>query len=206
MHFLRYLFFCFLIISTNIFAKDIRLTNENNRFSVIDKTESGFKIINQLHHINSTKIKSEYGDFIKLNVPYYSTNSEIGNPELPALTKLISVPNNAKIDIKIINKISKKIKLSDFGVNDKVFPHQPSISKGANQDEIIFYLNDLIYNQDDFINDKIVSTEFLGRMREVELARIIISPFSYNPIKQELEIITNLEIEVNFSESSSVTD
>ena len=44
----------------------------------------------------------------------------------------------------------------------------------------------------------------LGKMREVQLARLIISPFSYNPVKQELEIITSLELEVKFiSEKNS---
>ena len=36
-------------------------------------------------------------------------------------------------------------------------------------------------------------------MREVQLARIIISPISYNPLTNEIEVITKLEVEVNFS-------
>ena len=80
--------------------------------------------------------------------------------------KLISVPNGSKVDVNIINKASKKIKLSDFGINDKILPNQPSISKSANQDEIIFHINKSSYKIDDFSNEKLVSTEFLGKMRE----------------------------------------
>ena len=36
-------------------------------------------------------------------------------------------------------------------------------------------------------------------MREVQLARIIISPISYNPLTNKIEVITKLEVEVNFS-------
>ena len=58
--------------------------------------------------INTNKIKTELGDFIKLTIPYYSTNSEIGNPELPSISKLISVPtDNSDIEIKVLNKVSK---------------------------------------------------------------------------------------------------
>ena len=199
MRFLISLSLSFILFVFNIYGKDIRLSGENNRFAVTEKTENNFKIINQLNVINTNKIKTEYGDFVKLTVPYYSSNSEIGNPELPSLMKLISVPNGAEINIEIINKESTNLKLSEFDINLDVLPHQPSISKASTADDIIFYINDQIYKEDRFSEDNIVSTELLGKMRGVQLARIIISPFSYNPFKDELEIITSLEIKVNFT-------
>ena len=202
MRFFTSLSLLLILFTSNIYAKDISLSKENNRFAVTEKSENSFKIINQLNLINTNKIKTENGEFVKLTVPYYSSNSEIGSPELPSLKKLISVPNDAKINIEIIHKESKKVKLSEFGVNQYIFPRQPSISKGSTPDEIVFHINNKIYKQDRFFQDNIVSTELLGKMREVQLARIIISPFSYNPLKQELEIITSLEIKVSFTNSS----
>ena len=191
-----------ILFTLNIYAKDISLSKENNRFAVTEKSENSFKIINQLNLINTNKIKTENGEFVKLTVPYYSSNSEIGSPELPSLKKLISVPNDAEINIEIIHKESKKVKLSEFGINQYILPRQPSISKGSTADEIVFHINNKIYKEDRFFQDNIVSTELLGKMREVQLARIIISPFSYNPQKQELEIITSLEIKVSFTNAS----
>lgn len=191
-----------ILFTLNIYAKDISLSKENNRFAVTEKSENSFKIINQLNLINTNKIKTENGEFVKLTVPYYSSNSEIGSPELPSLKKLISVPNDAEINIEIIHKESKKVKLSEFGINQYILPRQPSISKGSTADEIVFHINNKIYKEDRFFQDNIVSTELLGKMREVQLARIIISPFSYNPLKQELEIITSLEIKVSFTNAS----
>ena len=202
MRFFTSLSLLIILFTLNIYAKDISLSKENNRFAVTEKSENSFKIINQLNLINTNKIKTENGEFVKLTVPYYSSNSEIGSPELPSLKKLISIPNDAEIIIEIIHKESKKVKLSEFGVNLDVLPRQPSISKGSTADEIVFYINNQIYKEDRFIKDNIVSTELLGKMREVQLARIIISPFSYNPLKQELEIITSLEIKVSFTNSS----
>ena len=202
MRFFTSLSLLLILFTLNIYAKDIILSKENNRFAVTEKSENSFKIINQLNLINTNKIKTENGEFVKLTVPYYSSNSEIGSPELPSLKKLISVPNDAKINIEIIHKESKKVKLSEFGVNQYIFPRQPSISKGSTPDEIVFHINNKIYKQDRFFQDNIVSTELLGKMREVQLARIIISPFSYNPLKQELEIITSLEIKVSFTNAS----
>ena len=202
MRFLTSLSLLLILFTLNIYAKDISLSKENNRFAVTEKSENSFKIINQLNLINTNKIKTENGEFVKLTVPYYSSNSEIGSPELPSLKKLISVPNDAEINIEIIHKESKKVKLSEFGINQYILPRQPSISKGSTADEIVFHINNKIYKEDRFFQDNIVSTELLGKMREVQLARIIISPFSYNPLKQELEIITSLEIKVSFTNAS----
>ena len=202
MRFFTSLSLLLILFTLNIYAKDIILSKENNRFAVTEKSENSFKIINQLNLINTNKIKTENGEFVKLTVPYYSSNSEIGSPELPSLKKLISVPNDAEINIEIIHKESKKVKLSEFGVNLDILPRQPSISKGSTADEIVFHINNKIYKEDRFFQDNIVSTELLGKMREVQLARIIISPFSYNPLKQELEIITSLEIKVSFTNAS----
>ena len=202
MRFLTSLSLLTILFTLNIYAKDISLSKENNRFAVTEKSENSFKIINHLNLINTNKIKTENGEFVKLTVPYYSSNSEIGSPELPSLKKLISVPNDAEINIEIIHKESKKVKLSEFGINQYILPRQPSISKGSTADEIVFHINNKIYKEDRFFQDNIVSTELLGKMREVQLARIIISPFSYNPLKQELEIITSLEIKVSFTNAS----
>ena len=202
MRFFTSLSLLLILFTLNIYAKDISLSKENNRFAVTEKSENSFKIINQLNLINTNKIKTENGEFVKLTVPYYSSNSEIGSPELPSLKKLISVPHDAEINIEIIHKESKKVKLSEFGINQYILPRQPSISKGSTADEIVFHINNKIYKEDRFFQDNIVSTELLGKMREVQLARIIISPFSYNPQKQELEIITSLEIKVSFTNAS----
>ena len=204
MKFFKCLTFFLFFVNTLVFSNDIRISEGENRFNVLNKEKNSFKVVNQINFINTNKIKTELGDFIKLTIPYYSTNSEIGNPELPSISKLISVPDGSDIEIKVLNKVSKKIILSEYNIKNQIFPHQPSISKSALPEEIKFYINDNVYKKDDFINEKIFKAEMLGKMREVQLARLIISPFSYNPVKQELEIITSLELEVKFiSEKNS---
>lgn len=204
MRFFKCLIFFLFFVNTLVFSNDIRISEGENRFNVLNKEKNSFKVVNQINVINTNKIKTELGDFIKLTIPYYSTNSEIGNPELPSISKLISVPDNSDIEIKVLNKVSKKIILSEYNIKNQIFPHQPSISKSALPEEIKFYINDDVYEKNDFINEKIFKTEMLGKMREVQLARLIISPFSYNPVKQELEIITSLELEVKFKSEKNI--
>ena len=190
----------FTLFSTNIYASDIKISQENNNFRVTEKSSASFKIINQLNKINTNIIKTDVGEFVKLSVPFYTSNSENGTPEIPIINKLISVPKGAKIITKIINKHVETISLDDYDIKFPLFPNQPSISKRDNAEDVEFYYNQDYYHLDSFSDKDIVSVEFLGKMRDVQLARISISPITYNPVTNELKVITNLEVEIVFSD------
>ena len=194
-----HIFFLFIFFSFECFSNEIVVSKGENSFTVKEKTSASFKIYNQLNVINSNIIKTEDGDFTKLTVPYYSTNSDIGTPELPSLKKLINIPSGANISVNVLNKVSKIISLEDFGTQNLILPTQPSISKSKSAEEIEFFYDKESYSKDVFTNEELVSFEILGSMREVQLARIIISPISYNPLTNEIEVVTKLEVEVNFS-------
>jgi len=186
-----------LIFSSHIFASDINITDGENYFSVTNKTLSEFNFINSVSDISTMIVKTDDGDFIKLVVPAYSSDSKNGEAELPVLQKLIRVPFGSNITVKIINLEEEIIKLSDYGITIPIFPNQPSLSKKLT--DIPFYFNQEYYNLDKFIGNNIVETELLGKMRGQQLARLSISPFSYNPTTNEIKVVTKvvklLEIE-----------
>ena len=64
-------------------------------------------------------VKTEEGEFVKLVVPAYGSDSKDGDAELPVLQKLIRVPFGSEIVVKIINLEEKIIKLSDYGFSKK---------------------------------------------------------------------------------------
>ena len=187
-----HIFFLFILFSFECFSNEIVVSKGENSFTVKEKTSASFKIYNQLNVINSNIIKTEDGDFTKLTIPYYSTNSDIGTPELPSLKKLINIPSGANISVNVLNKVSKIISLEDFGTQNLILPNQPSISKSKSAEEIEFFYDKESYSKDVFTNEELVSFEILGSMREVQLARIIISPISYNPLTNEIEVVTKL--------------
>jgi hypothetical protein len=201
-----YILIILVCFSTNIYSNDIKISNESNSVKVIDKSSINFKLITSVNKISTNIIKTKFGNFVKLSIPSYTSNSIDGNPELPSLNKLISVPKGAKLVTKIINKIVKTVSLEDYGIELPLFPNQPSISKGDNNENIDFIFNKDSYNQNSFSKFNVISTELLGFMRDIQLARISVSPISYNPITNELKIITNLEIEVSFIDIDFTAD
>ena len=107
-------------------------------------------------------------------------------------------PFGSNIEVKILHKEEKVISLLDYGIDNLVFPSQPSISKGENAEDVSFYFDEGYYNYDGFYEEDVIKTELLGRMRGQQLARISVAPFQYNPTTSELKVITKLEVKVLF--------
>ena len=95
-------------LSASCFAKDIKLTENENKFSITTKSITGFDFVNQLSEINTSKIKKNDLQFIKLSVDGYGENADNGFASLPVLEQLINIPQGATISINIIQKVEKE--------------------------------------------------------------------------------------------------
>ena len=187
-----------IALSLTLSAADIKLTDTGNQLTITEKTLTEFTFINYLSDIQTMNVKTNTGDFVKLIVSGYGENAIKGNAELPVLEELINVPLGSDVSVKIINKEEKIISLSDYGIYNLIFPSQPSISKGENAADVPFYFNEEYYENNDFYTHKLITTEFIGKMRGQQLARISIAPFQYNPVTNELKVITKMEVKVIF--------
>ena len=52
------------------------------------------------------------------------------------------------------------------------------------------------------MENQIVTVEILGIKRNKRLARINISPFNYNPVKNQLKVYTNIQVELEFANAN----
>ena len=187
-----------ILLSLAVSATDIKLTDTGNKLTITEKNLTEFTFINHLSDIQTMNIKTNAGDFVKLIVSGYGENAIRGNAELPVVEELINIPLGSEVSVKIINKEEKIISLSDYGIDNLIFPSQPSISKAENAENVPFYFNKEYYAKNDFYTKKLITTEYLGKMRGQQLARISIAPFQYNPITNELKVITKMEVKIIF--------
>ena len=184
------------VLSFSLSAKDIKLTETSNQLSITSKTLSEFTFVSHLSEINTLRVKTDMGEFVKLVVGGYGENAISGNAELPVLEELITVPSGASIAIKVLNTEEQIITLADYGITNLVFPSQPSLSKSATS--FPFYYNEEYYSNDGFYIIDAVTTELLGKMRGQQLARLSVAPIQYNPTTNQLKVITKLEAKVIF--------
>ncbi|MDP7567743.1 MAG: C25 family cysteine peptidase, partial [Flavobacteriales bacterium] len=191
------------VLAVNVNAKDIKLTETTNQFVITSKSLSEFTFVSHLSEISTMRVKKDANEFLKLIVGGYGENAKKGNAELPVLEELINVPFGSTVAIKILNKEETTISLSDYGIDNFIFPSQPSISKGENAEDVPFYFNEEYYNYDGFYTNDLITTELLGKMRGQQLARLSVAPFSYNPTTNELKVVTKLEVKIIFKNIDS---
>ena len=194
---------CFIFSS---FSKEIRLTDSYNQFEITDNSTEEFSFVSSFANFTTKVIKTKEGDFVKIIVKGYSAENNFGKPELPVLKKLFSIPYGGEVVVKIINIQEQIISLNDYGIYLPIFPNQPSISKSENAEDVPFVFDRDFYQINAFNENPIVKTEVLGKMRGREMGRLSISPFSYNPVTNELKIITKIEVKVIFKNADYEMD
>ena len=201
-----FLFLSILLISFTSYSQEIILNDNLNSFDILEKSESTFTFNTSINRINYRVIKTDKGNFTKLIIPSYTSSSEIGLPEMLMLNKLISIPKGSTPIVEIISSTEKIIKLNEHQISLPIFPKQPSASKGDKLEDIKFYYDEMSYEINKFTEKNLISIIHLGKMRGVDLSRLTISPFSYNPIENELKVITNLTVRISYSNIVDISD
>ncbi|MCK4663032.1 MAG: T9SS type A sorting domain-containing protein [Bacteroidales bacterium] len=179
--------------------KTIRISDKKG-LNIVNKDNSNFNFENYISEIKIKQVLTKKGTFSKIILDGYGKSSEIGNPELPVLRKLVEIPHGTQAKIKIISYSEEIINLNDHGISSKIFPRQASLSKNNDPLKVEFVYNENYYNENKFNDSKLADIQAVGVMRGVQIGRLTISPVQYNPQKNILKIYKNIEVEVYFED------
>ncbi|MBI4646060.1 MAG: PKD domain-containing protein, partial [Bacteroidia bacterium] len=184
--------------------KKLTLNAASTGLEVINKSPIHIQLKNSVSEISYVVISTEKGDFCNLQIKDYLKNYEnTGNPNLPVLNKLIEIPYGAEVEIKIYGYDEEIISFVESGIAEKIIPVQPSYFKNTDPADIFFHYNEEAYQQDYFENHEVITVQFLGKMRGIQIARLTISPFFYNPVQNILKVYNNLEFEIIFKNADT---
>ena len=173
-------------------------TAKENSFNVVSKSTQNLTVKSSLASLYFSEKETKGGNYTLLEAKGLIKTFDMGNPDLPVISKLIEVPQDANVIIKIVSYDEEIINLSDYGITNKIIPAQRSISKSEDPIDVPFAINENVYDEDAFIDSEIAIYEESGMMRATRLGRIEISPIQYNPVKNQLRILNNLVIEIEF--------
>jgi len=150
--------------------------------------------------LQASDISTKAGDFTRLMLPGFHTSQAVGHPELPMMNRLINVPLGAEASIVIDNVRTRTVQLADYGIDSRLMPHQPSVSKSADLSKLEFHYDRAAYSVDVAkAAAQPVSVVALGNMRAMDLARVEIAPVEYRPLSGELVITESIDFRVVFS-------
>ena len=171
-------------------------TKKNVEFSEI--SQNGFTANYKIGDYKITNHKLNNQNFFTLDIPGFGSSIEIGNPQLAVYKQLLEIPEGANVEIEILEQDKKIIDLNKKGISDLMKPAQKSVEK-IKDAKIEFNYNKSIYKTDANYSKELVKIFPLGKMRSVSIARLELSPISYNPISNTIEIITKLKFKVKIT-------
>jgi len=190
----------FILLCLNLFAENnIKLKDGKTSLKVKENTYAKLRVTSSLNDFTYINVNTPKGIFTELIVPDYGVSNTTGNPKLPVLRKIIEIPQDADIEIKIISYNVKEYNLNDLGIIYPIIPKQPSIPKNK-KDSIIFQYNKAAYTKNKYQKalPNLVTVNILGIMRGTRLARLNIAPVIYNPVTNTIKIYNNIDVEINF--------
>ncbi len=147
--------------------------------------------------IESIEISTERGVFSEITIEGTYASGEIGTPELPASHQLLAVPFGATPRVTVTSYTTTDYLLSDYGIGT-ILPHQPSVRKDQNLDEVEFVYNAAAYQTRSLATAPEATIEMQGTMRGIRIGSLVINPVSYNPVANTLRVFNDIEVEISF--------
>lgn len=163
-------------------------------------TENSFNKIS-LHfsvpELQVSDISTESGVFSRISANGYYSTTNVGNPELPTLVKMIEIPLCGNVQTRIISSTSRTVSGEELGVEHPIYPAQASRSK-SEEGPFTLVKNEATYATNGFYAQPLVSVEKNGIMRCINMATVSVCPLSYNPVTNEFIIYDDITVEITF--------
>lgn len=169
-------------------APEFKILKQNENFAEMQVEISGFDISEQ--YIKAEKYKS----IDLLTNSFAETNP--GMPQLPSITKIIAIPDGAELEVEI-TETGDAYSFSDISI----LPVRESNVEGKPLKE--YTLDAKVYNSDDYFPEKVVSVSPTMTFRDFKIARVSINPVRYNPLKNEVSVISSMKFKLNFLKTKS---
>ncbi|MBT7311723.1 hypothetical protein HN843_08165, partial [bacterium] len=194
--------FLTIVFAFNAFAgvEAIPVKNSQTHMTLMDQRDDALTYQIDVSSLNVKSINTDAGEFTQISIPGFHNTMEEGSPELPMMNRLVNIPAGSNARVEVIRSNSRVIDLGEFGVTNRIMPHQPSISKSADLNNI-----DFVYNQASYTSrtaNELVTIQSLGSLRGLGIGRVEVSPVEYLPTTNQIIVHDNIEFRVVFDGAS----
>ena len=192
----------FLLLINNIIGAQTRieLATEYRGTDIQETTFKELKSTFSFNAIESELVETEVGTFSVVSMDKTISGGNYGAPSLPIARELVAVPFGATPVVKILNYSVTDYKLDNYGI-ERIYPQQPSMSKSAKQEDMMFHYDESAYQVRTLANAPKTSVEILGTMRGIRLGALQVEPVSYNPANNTIRVFNDIEVEITFEDA-----
>ncbi len=121
---------------------------------------------------------------------------QTGKPQVPSIGRLFAVPEGKKTAWRILD--AQSISMSGCGIH----PTQP---KPNRCEDLVFpfTLDESVYSADTYFPGELAAVGEPGVFRDYRVVRLAVYPLQFNPARENLEIYTSLDLELQFEEGDT---
>lgn len=188
----------FVALAAMLTAGTISLQNDAAMASIINSNSEGLSVRFALDALEHHEINTKEGVWSMLNARNYTTTNKVGEPALPLLRKIISVPLGATLEYKLSDTHRRSISLEESGVRYPIIPFQEPVAKSDDPATLKFAVNRDFYNSAQSTSEATIQITELGMMRGERLFALDFVPVNYNPASKTLDVIVSTQVDIRF--------
>ena len=136
--------------------------------------------------------------FIRFNLKDIGVLHKVGKPEVPAIRRFIEVPEGAHVNYEILDMKVQKLQFRSIGISEKLMPSYPPVPKIEGEKPKLV-VDEEVYGKSSYWPEKVVNIKKAGVVRGHNLYLLEIFPVRYNPVENEVEYVTDMEIRIRFA-------
>jgi len=179
-------------------AGTINLHTETTQARILSSSSEGLNVRFALDTIEYQEVNTKEGVWTALNAKNYTSTNTVGEPALPLLRKIISVPLGATLEYKLSDTIRRSIALEASGVRYPIMPYQESLAKCEDPNQAEFVVNRNFYNGAKGTSQATIQLTELGMMRGERLVALDFVPANYNPASKSLDVVVSTNVNIRF--------
>ena len=175
------------------------MAQRSNYYRITDNSYSDIKISYSIdvQNLQIKNIKTEQGNYCQLSYEGMTPTQNDGQPELPVITNLLEIPLCENMQVNVVNSTYETFSLAELGIDHPIMPAQPRHPK-SQDGPFSFVIDEATYATNSFYGMPLAQSEKVGMLRNINIGRLSVSPFEYNPVTGQLRVCTQLDVEITF--------
>jgi len=186
------------LLGTAIAGQTVELGNRATEIRLLNQDQSEVVIQIDIGAVNIDEVATKEGLFTMMTVDGFSHSNRIGEPSLPTVNKILSVPFGCELITEIVESEVEEFSLAGLKPNQPLIPVQPPLSKSADPDDVPFEYNRAVYQRSGYYSLPVAEAKILGTMRSLHLGMISISPFEYDPATDNVRVFKHLVVKISY--------
>ncbi len=168
---------------------EFRVISSNLQRTIVELELSGF-------YVEPTTIDGQVFQRLELGMTGGASLREVGSPELPAVARLIQIPDDKEVHVRVLE--TEAVSLWGYAV----YPAQPPLPE--NVSSLPFTIDAKRYSTNELYPTASFRVTEPMIMRDVRVVQLVLQPVQTNPVTGELKVARRLRVELSYSGRSSI--